>query len=95
VTPARGLVESGGSVNLTCMTQSGPMNMFQWIHNQTNKQIAATLMNEMQSVLNIQNASTDDQGEYTCNVTNAAGRYVASGIVVGECLYSTVWKQSM
>ena len=95
MTPARGLVEAGGSVSLTCMTQSGPMNMFQWIHTEMNTQIAAILMNEIQSVLNIKNASTDDQGEYTCNVTNATGSYVASGIVVGECLYSTEWKQSM
>ena len=95
MTPARGLVESGGSVNLTCMTQSGLMNMFRWIHTQTNTQIAVTLMNETQSVLNIQNASTDNQGEYHCIATNASGKYVASGIVVGECLYSTEWEQSL
>ena len=95
VTPARGLVEPGGSVNLTCMTQAGPMNMFEWIHTPTNTQLAATFMDEMQSVLNIGNASTEDQGEYACNATNSAGSYVASGIVVGESLYGTEWKRGM
>ena len=45
-------------------------------------------MNEMQSVLNLENVTTDNQGEYSCNATNDAGSYAASGIVVGECI---VW----
>ena len=84
VSPARGLVETGGSVNLTCTTQAGLMNNFQWRHTTTNTMLTATFTDEMQSVLTVGNASVMDQGEYVCNATNDAGSYAASGIVVGE-----------
>ena len=84
--PGRGLVEMGGSINLTCSTQAGPMNSFQWTHIPTNTPRSAISMNDMQSVLNIGSVTTSDQGEYSCNATNDAGSYAASGTVVGECV---------
>ena len=85
MTPERGLVETGGSVNLTCITQAGPMNMFQWTHTPTNTLLSAIFMDDTHSVLSIGNVLPEDQGEYACNATNDAGSFVASGIIVGEC----------
>lgn len=85
MTPGRRLVETGQSLNLTCLAQSGPMNMFQWTHIPTNTLLSPNFVDEMQSVITITNVQPEDQGEYRCNATNEAGSYAASGTVVGEC----------
>ena len=84
MTPARGLVETRQDVNLTCTTQAGPMNMFQWRHVSTSTILTATLSTDMMSVLTVSNVTTTDQGMYVCTASNEAGNHSATAVVVGE-----------
>ena len=84
--PARGLVATGGDVNLTCTTEAGPMNMFQWRHMPTNTVLSAALTTDMMSVLMVSNATVMDQGVYVCTASNEAGNYSQTAVVVGEIL---------
>ena len=56
-----------GTVVLTCMTEDGPGNVYQWSFN------GEELENENSSHLTLVNVTAADGGAYTCNVTNAAG----------------------
>ena len=84
MTPARGLVATGGDVNLTCTTEAGPMNMFQWRHVLSNTMLTAVLSTDMMSVLTVSNATAMDQGMYVCTASNEAGNYSQTAVVVGE-----------
>ena len=84
VTPARGLVATGGEVNLTCTTEAGPMNMFQWRRMSDNTLLTTALTTDMMSVLTVSNVSPMDQGVYVCTASNEAGNYSQTAVVVGE-----------
>ena len=84
MTPARGLVETGQDVNLTCITQAGPMNMFQWRHVSTSTILIANFTTDMMSVLTVSNVMPVDQGMYVCTASNEAGNHSAIAVVVGE-----------
>ena len=84
VTPARGLVATGGDVNLTCATEAGPMNMFQWRHMPSDTMLTAVLTTDMMSVLTVSNATAMNQGMYVCTASNEAGNYSQTAVVVGK-----------
>ena len=84
VTPGRGLVTIGGDVNLTCSTEAGPMNMFQWRHMPSNTTLTAVLSTDMMSVITVSNATADSQGMYICIASNEAGNYSETAVVVGK-----------
>ena len=55
------------SVTLTCITEGGPDNTFQWSFN------GEELGSETSSDLTLPSVTAANGGAYTCNVTNAAG----------------------
>ena len=91
--PARGLVATGGDVNLTCTTEAGPMNMFQWRHMPTNTVLSAALTTDMMSVLMVSSATVMDQGVYVCTASNEAGNYSQTAVVVGEILSTQLYSE--
>ena len=84
VTPTTVFLETGQDFNLTCMTQAGPMNMFQWRHVSTSTILTATLSTDMMSVLTVSNVMPVDQGTYECTVSNEVGSYNRTALVVGK-----------
>ena len=54
-------------VMLSCTTQGGPANSFQWSFN------GNELENENSSIIILSNVTAEEGGAFTCNVTNAAG----------------------
>ena len=55
------------SVTLTCTTEGGPANTYQWSFN------GAVLENETSMDLILPSVTAENGGTYTCSVTNAAG----------------------
>ena len=69
------LTTFNSTVNLTCMAQGGPNNMFEWSRQ------GMTFSNN--SVLELTMITGSDGGTYQCTVTNDAGSDVASTSVIG------------
>ena len=73
------------SVNITCETQGGPGNTYQWLHN------TEVLSGETDKVLSLENVTISDEGHYTCNVTNQGGSDISStAILISTCVHTYV-----
>ena len=84
---------------LTCTTQGGPNNMLQWYKNgelladwQDSLSIETdnSYSTSISSNLTFVSLAADDQGNYTCAVTNAAGNDSTTVLLVGKCWKLTV-----
>ena len=69
------LISFNSTVNLTCMAQGGPNNMFEWSRQ--------GMIVSNSSVLELTMITGSDGGTYQCTVTNGAGSDVASTSVIG------------
>ena len=57
----------GDQLNLSCLSEGGPELIYTWL-------LSGSLIdNNNSSTLIIDNVTTSDGGDYTCNVTNNAG----------------------
>ena len=65
--PENMTLDDSEPVTLTCTTEGGPDNTFQWSFN------GEELDSENSSDLTLLNVAAENGGAYTCNVTNAAG----------------------
>ena len=72
-------VSEGVLFSVFCSVEQGSQPLFfQWFKNgqQINKQsdyLQITSFNDMQSILNIKKVTSNDSGNYTCEVKNAFG----------------------
>ena len=57
----------GQQLQLTCSSEGGPILEYTWLFSDD------VIPNENNSTLTIDNVTTTDGGDYTCNVTNDAG----------------------
>ena len=57
----------GQQLQLTCSSEGGPLLEYTWLFSDD------VIPNENDSTLTIDNVTTTDGGDYTCNVTNDAG----------------------
>ena len=69
------LVSFNSTVSLTCMTQGGPNNMFEWSRQ--------GMIVSNSSVLELPMITGSDGGIYQCTVTNDAGSDVVNVSVIG------------
>ena len=65
----------GEELQLNCSSQGGPVLEYIWLHS------GHMIDNATASTLVIDDVSTTDRGDYTCNVTNNAG-YQSNNITV-------------
>ena len=65
----------GEEIQLNCSSQGGPVLEYIWLHS------GHIIDNATASTLVIDDVSTTDRGDYTCNVTNKAG-YQSNNITV-------------
>ena len=79
---------------LTCTAQGGPSNMLQWYKDgvlltdaQDGLSIDTNGMypTSISSNLTIASLAADDQGNYTCAVSNAVGNESYTALLVGKC----------
>ena len=61
------LYNQGEQLQLNCSSEGGPVLEYTWLFS------GDTIPNANTSTLTINNVSTTDAGDYTCNVTNDAG----------------------
>ena len=57
----------GQQLQLTCSSEGGPQLEYTWIFSD------GIIPNQNTNMLTINNVTTNDGGDYTCNVTNDAG----------------------
>ena len=67
----------GSAVNLTCLSDSGPNNTYEWTNGQ-----GESVSNSSQ--LQLSSITGSDAGDYTCTVTNAAGSGNETATVTGK-----------
>ena len=78
ITPITSILTNFNStVNLTCMAEGGPDNMFVW------RRQGMIVINN--SVLELTMITGSDGGVYECSVTNDAGSDMNSTTVIGMC----------
>ena len=70
----------GQQLHLNCSSEGGPLLEYTWIFSDD------VIPNENNSTLTIDNVTTTDGGDYTCNVTNDAGVDYNTIIVYSELL---------
>ena len=75
--PIMVLANQSDSVTLSCSSEGGPGNTFQWSHDGTD------LQGETDPVLQLSNLTATDGGRYTCTVTNPASKGRNSTNVIG------------
>ena len=69
------LYDQGDQLQLNCLSEGGPVLEYTWLLSDD------IIDNANTSTLTINNVSTTDGGDYTCNVTNNAG-YQSNNITV-------------
>lgn len=67
--------ELGDNITLTCSSQGGPNNTYQWMKSEL------VLENEIEATLNLYDITAVDGGSYTCTVSNIAGSESASSFL--------------
>ena len=70
----------GQQLHLNCSSEGGPQLEYIWIFSDD------IIPNQNDSTLTIDNVTTTDEGNYTCNVTNDAGVDYNTIIVYSELL---------
>ena len=68
----------GSDIELTCTSEGGPQLDYNWIFSDS--------VIESDAMLNIASATVSYGGDYTCNVTNAAGYYSNMTTVYSELI---------
>ena len=79
------LYNHGEELQLNCSSQGGPVLEYTWLHS------GRIIDNATASTLVIDDVSTTDGGDYTCNVTNNAG-YQSNNISVYSKLLPLICK---
>ena len=86
------LTKQGGTFSLECRAKGGPNNQHVWYHRgvrlaDTSVLTITSSSNETDSIsiLSVSNVdAATHKGDYTCNVTNAAGSESKTSTVVGK-----------
>ena len=93
ITFAQQMAEVGQTLELFCTAQGGPSNVLQWFKDDeplTSSQGGLTIETNtsrhtgISSTLTIASLTADDQGDYTCEVSNAAGTASYTAVLVGK-----------
>ena len=72
----------GSNIELTCTSEGGPQLEYNWIFSNN--------IVDSDAMLNINNATVSNGGDYTCNVTNAAGYDSNTTTVYSELIQTVV-----
>ena len=76
------LYSQGDQLQLNCSSEGGPQLEYTWIFS------GSIITNANSNILTIDNITTSNGGNYTCNVTNNAGSDNNTITVYGKLLYS-------
>ena len=79
INPLEIVTSFGDTISFNCSALGGPDNQYIWTH------LTTVVGNDPQ--LTLSSVTFEDDGEYQCEVFNAAGNDIATSVLNGEFIY--------